>query len=317
MFSRLRVSPAGCDLRGRGEGANRASVPFRCAGVTLIFVSCTVSVHKGRHGRACPDTVAPVTLPRIEIDGRAVSVPELYTAMVNYGHFTAAQVRGRAIRGIDVHLDRLDAANRELFDLPLPGDRVRDLVRHALADDVVDASVRVYAFLPDGAAGVSVMVTVNPPAVMPPGPLRLRSVDYLRPMPHIKHVGTFGQGHYGRKVARAGYDEALLTGPHGEISEGAVTNVGFFDGTGVVWPATPHLVGTAMRLLDRGLAARGVPVRREVVRVADVSGFRAAFVANSRGIAAVGQIDDVPFPVDDDLMKALAEALDATGWDSI
>jgi hypothetical protein len=84
-----------------------------------------------------------------------------------------------------------------------------------------------------------------------------------------------------------------------------------------VWPATPHLVGTTMRLLDRGLARRGVPVRREVVRLADVAGFRAAFVANARGLASVASIDDVPFPVDDELMKTLTDAVESNPWDPI
>jgi branched-subunit amino acid aminotransferase/4-amino-4-deoxychorismate lyase len=252
-----------------------------------------------------------VTFPRIELDGRPATLPDLYAALTTYGHFTAAQVRGRAVRGLDVHLDRLDRANRELFGAPLPGERVRDLVRHALGDDIVDASVRVYGY------ETGVMVAVNPPGNPPAGPQRLRSVEYLRPMPHIKHVGTFGQAHHRRLVARDGYDEALLTGPGGEIAEGAICNVGFFDGTGVVWPAAPHLVGTTMRLLDRGLAARGVPVHREVVRLADVPGFRGVFVANARGVAPVTQVDDAALPVDDELMKLLGEVYESTPWDLV
>ena len=42
-------------------------------------------------------------------------------ALGSYGHFTAMQVRAGATRGLPLHLARLDAANRELFGVPLAG----------------------------------------------------------------------------------------------------------------------------------------------------------------------------------------------------
>jgi branched-subunit amino acid aminotransferase/4-amino-4-deoxychorismate lyase len=262
-------------------------------------------------------SVVIVPLPRIEIDGGPAGPADVYATLLRLGHFTAAQLRGGAIRGLDVHLDRLDGATRELFGVPLPGQRVRAHIRHALAGDVTDASVRVYVCQPEGGADVSVAVVVNPPAQMPAGPQRLKSVNYLRPLPHIKQVGAFAHAFHRRAAIHAGYDDALLTGPDSEISESGICNVGFSDGTGIVWPATPHLVGTTMRLLDRGLARRGVPVRRELVRLADLAGFRGAFVANSGGLAAVSQVDGLPVPVDEDLMKTLTEVFESTPWDPV
>ena len=43
--------------------------------------------------------------------------------------------------------------------------------------------------------------------------------------------------------------------------------------------------------------------------------FRAAFVTNSRGIAPVGQIDDLSLPVDGTLFATLTEAYESAGWD--
>jgi hypothetical protein len=46
---------------------------------------------------------------RAEIDGHDARADELwYPALVNYRHFTGMQVRNRAVRGLDRHLDRLD-----------------------------------------------------------------------------------------------------------------------------------------------------------------------------------------------------------------
>jgi branched-subunit amino acid aminotransferase/4-amino-4-deoxychorismate lyase len=257
-------------------------------------------------------TAGPVTA-RIEIDGAAATVEQLRALLlVGYGHFTAMQVRNRAVQGLDLHLARLDAANRELFGPGLDSTQVRAHIRHALGDDTNDASVRVYVHEAPG--GPSVMVTVRPPGGMPAGPWRLRSVPYVRSLAHIKHIGDFGQGYYQRLAHRSGFDEALLSGPDGIISEGTITNIGFFDGTGVVWPAAPALAGVTMQLLDRGLAGHGLTSRRAPVRLSDLGSFTAAFVTNARGIAPVGQIDDLAVSVDPALMSTLARAHGSVPW---
>jgi hypothetical protein len=52
----------------------------------------------------------------MEIDGRDATVEQLSTiAPAGYGHFTAMQVRQRRVRGLGLHLDRLGAANHEMF----------------------------------------------------------------------------------------------------------------------------------------------------------------------------------------------------------
>ena len=76
-----------------------------------------------------------------------------------------------------------------------------------------------------------------------------------------------------------------------------MTNVGFFDGTGVVWPVAPMLHGITMQLLELKLADCGLPSRRAPVRLPGLASFAAAFVTNARGIAAVGQIDDLAYLV--------------------
>ena len=86
---------------------------------------------------------------RVEIDGRSVSAETLWSLATAYGHFTAMQVRDGRTRGLSLHLDRLEAANNELFDAGLDRQRTRDLMRHALGDSG-DASLRVYVFEPGG-----------------------------------------------------------------------------------------------------------------------------------------------------------------------
>jgi branched-subunit amino acid aminotransferase/4-amino-4-deoxychorismate lyase len=236
----------------------------------------------------------------------------------DYGHFTAMQIRGWATRGLRLHLARLDEANRELFGEPVDGDVVRRHIRRALGDRV-DASVRFSVRRPaeTPAGRPEPAVAVDDPVAMPAGPLRLRSVRYQRPLTHLKHLATRGKTRHRDEALAAGYDEALLTSEAGEISEGAITNVGFFDGASVVWPAAPALSGITMQLLVPALADRGIPSERRPVGLGDVGSFAAAFVTNSWGIAVVGAIDDVEMPIDDEFALTVAAAYESVPWDPI
>jgi len=253
---------------------------------------------------------------RIEIDGRAATADRLAVAALGqYGHFTAMQVRGAAVRGLDLHLTRLATANRELFGTPLDPDTIRSHIRHALGSETRDASVRVYVQeSPTG--GLYTMVTVRPPGDMPDTAQRLVSVPYQRSIAHVKHTGDFGQGYYGRLAERQEYDEALLTTPDGVISEGSITNIGFFTGAEIVWPDAPMLAGVTMQLLERHLPKAGLPALRRQVRLTDLPGFRAAFVTNSRGIAPVRQIDETVIPADHGLMSTLYAIYASVPWDT-
>ncbi|MFB8105988.1 aminotransferase class IV [Streptomyces sp. NPDC056007] len=254
-------------------------------------------------------SAAPLRLPHVEMDGRPVTEDDLRVpALHGFGHFTALQVRDRAVRGLGPHLERLDAANRELFQRPLDGGLVRELIRSALDRvGLRDASVRVQGFLPPGEGRTRVMVTVREAATMAPGARSLMSVPYARAVPHIKRPGEFGQTYYGMLAARAGFDEALLTAPGGVVTEGAITNIGFWDGSSVVWPDAPALPGITMALLERGLAAAGEPSVRRPVTLDGLGAFRGAFLCNSQGIAPVRRIDAVEFGSGDRATEGAAE----------
>ncbi|MEV7870887.1 aminotransferase class IV [Streptomyces sp. NPDC088124] len=252
-----------------------------------------------------------------EVDGRPATADDLrLRALDSYGHFTALQVRDGRTRGLAHHLARLDAATRELFGTGLDGEHVRGLLRHALGD-VRDASARVYVHRPDEAPGPTLMVTVGPPVTLAERAQGLMSVPYQRPVPHLKHLGGFAQVHYGRLARRAGFDDALLVGPGGVVSESAIANVAFWDGASVVWPDAPALTGITMALVEPLLPAAGLPSVRREVTLAGLSSYRAAFLTNSHGIAPVTRIDGTVLPGDDALFKTVREVYETVAWDRI
>ncbi|MGW0117000.1 aminotransferase class IV [Streptomyces sp. NPDC003327] len=253
--------------------------------------------------------------PYVQIDGAPATDPAVLASLLSgYGHFTAMQVRDGRVKGLGLHLARLDGATRELFGRELPGDRVRALVAEAVAASRrTDSSTRVYVYGggPDG--DVRVVVTVAAPAPDGPGaPQRLTAVDYLRPAAHLKHLGGFGQRYHREAAARAGFDEALLTSPGGEVAEGAVANIAFWDGTSLVWPSGPCLRGITMALLEPLL-----PSAHRPVTLADLPSYRAALVTSARGIAPVTAIDGVGYAVDEELMARVHAAYAGVGAEAL
>lgn len=236
-------------------------------------------------------------------------------AMVNYGHFTSMRVECGRVRGLSLHLNRLDRDARELFGKGISGEVVRERVRAALASSPQEGAVyvKVNVFARDGDPTVgehdpALLVTVRP---LPPdnGWLRVRYSAYERDLPQVKHVGTFGLIHQARLANAAGYDDALFVNRDGQVSEGTVWNVCFTDGERVVWPSAPALPGTAMFQLREGLARLGIPVESRPVTPADVPGFLAAFGTNALApVQVIERIEDVSLPGDERMRQLLLEA---------
>lgn len=257
-------------------------------------------------------------------NGRRAEAADLVAlAMRNHGHFTTLQLRDGAARGLDLHLARLRDATRELFDVRLDDERVLGGLRQALdsagaGDCTARVTVCARGFeraaqasqpLTVAVADLDVIVALTPPREPAPEPMRAASFEHERALPHVKHVGTFAQFHFARQARGRGFDDVLFVDARGRVSEGTVWNVGFWDGRGVTWPEAPALRGTCERLLQAGLASLGVPQARREVVLDDLAGFRAAFACNSRGVRAIGAVDDRVFASDPDLAALLGEAL--------
>ena len=227
-----------------------------------------------------------------------------------WGHFTAMQVRDGRTRGLDLHLARLAAAHRDIYGKPLDTDLVRARIRHALGG-TPDASVRVYGYW----AGL--IVTVRGPQEMLSRPYSMTVQHFQRPLARLKHVGSWGQGRFRELAMAAGFDDGLLVDETGRISEGTITNVGFWrDGT-VIWPEAPKLDGITMLVLRRELTGRGVPQAEAVVRVQDLATCRGMILCNSHGWALVGRVDDVQMRRDGAFADAISGAYDGCPLEQI
>ena len=267
-----------------------------------------------------------MTVHRIELNGAPAGVDDLRAlALMNYGHFTSMQVHEGCVRGLDLHLHRLDRATSELFGCALDVDQARGWMRQAIADGSPALSLRVNVFSRalgrdrlDVAVTPDVLIATGPSRSIAASPLRVRSIRYARVVPHIKHVGTFGLFHQKRLAQQEGFDDALFIDASGAISEGAIWNIGFFDGARFVWPDAPALDGISMQLLKHGMLKRGVASVTRRVEIGEIGTFQSAFFTNSSSIAVpISSIDSTRFAVDPAVLDALGACMMTNPWQRI
>lgn len=263
--------------------------------------------------------------PQLTIDGLPVTIADMtQQALVNYGAYTSFAVEEGAVRGLGLHLQRLDAEAVELFGEAVGPDVLRARIRTAVGERD-QCWVRVSLFAPeigprtpDWRGVPKVMVGVFAPAAPMARTLRLTVRTYGREAPHLKHVATFGLIRARRLAREAGFDDALFVGEDGLISEGSLWNIGFLSGDAVVWPRAPMLAGVAQALMEKGLAGVGMAGRTEAVRLDDLGRFDGAFICNSATPAcAVTAIGDRDFAVDAERMSRLERALRAAPLEAI
>lgn len=260
------------------------------------------------------------------LNGSEATAAEMAGVLANnYGHFTTLQVRGGAIQGLGLHLQRLDEASVELFGRPLSREKIAEFFAAALRDSGLDdctlrATVVSRDFeisREDKSCNLDVLVRVA--QALEPGRqgLRLKSFLHTRYLPHLKHVGTFPLFHYRRLATLAGFDDALFVDAAGVVSEGAFWNIGFWRGEEVLWPEAPALRGTCEGLLKCGLTELGVAQSTRQVTNADLDTVDGAFISNARGVQAVAAIDTVIFPPIPGRMAKLQQSLANQPWQAI
>jgi len=126
---------------------------------------------------------------------------------------------------------------------------------------------------------------------------------------------TFVTG--GIAALAAGFDEGLLVDEMGRISEGTITNVGFWRDGMVIWPEAPKLDGITMLLLRRQLTAARIGQAEEQVRVQDLASYDGMILCDARGWAPVSRVDDLVVPQDEAFTGVIAAAIESCPWEEI
>jgi branched-subunit amino acid aminotransferase/4-amino-4-deoxychorismate lyase len=248
----------------------------------------------------------------MELNGRPADPQSVKAlALTNYGHFTSMRVDDQRVRGLALHMERLERDCRTVFGTQLDTGRVREYVRRAVSGQDGSFVVRVSVFdpaldmgHPSSPATPHILVTTRPTGAMPLPPLRAKTVPYVRDLPGVKHLGLFGTLYARRAAQLSGFDDALFFGPDDLVSEGGTWNVGFIDTDGaIVWPKGDVLPGVTMALLQQHHAHTIAPVTVNAAR-----GMQAAFATNtSIGVRTISAIDDCALPTEHPMLASMRD----------
>ena len=240
------------------------------------------------------------------LDGSLLrTVDAMLLRATSFGHFTSVQARDGRVDGLDLHFERLDRSTREVFGQPLPEPRVRAELRAALDHARSgDLSIRVNVFATDE---VHLLTRVGPPVAPATQPVRLRTYQHERAVPHLKHTGTFDLTYHARKAKAEGYDDALFHTPAGHISEASIWNICFARGPHLIFPQAPILAGIRQQTLQRALPT----YTTEPIPLATLTTYDAAYLTNSIDpalpVAAINEVTYQPHPESaDTITKAYA-----------
>lgn len=220
-----------------------------------------------------------------------------FLGLSNYGCYTFFQVREKSVRGLALHLDRLQANGRELFGQAPAETRLRELLGQAMSHEACSMRVTlvsqdIEAVLAGRSVEPEVVVTTSPPKDSSQ-PISVRTVGYQRETPAVKHRATYGLTRHTRSARQAGYDDALFVGADGGVSEGTAWNLLLRSEDTWLWPAADVLPGVTMQLISRAMDQAGARQVRRRVPTDDLRNAQAAFALNtSSHKRPIAQIDD-------------------------
>ena len=124
----------------------------------------------------------------LEVNEAPASLADLEVLVFgNYGHYTSMQVRAGSVRGLDLHLDRVEANSLKLFGRSASRERVLRAIRHALPTSG-NCSIRVTVFTHE-LRRVFAGEAIEPDLMVSASPSLDADQSPLRVLPLISHPG--------------------------------------------------------------------------------------------------------------------------------
>jgi branched-subunit amino acid aminotransferase/4-amino-4-deoxychorismate lyase len=261
----------------------------------------------------------------MELNGGPVNLKDISSlTLYNYGNCSTMLVTQEGVRGLRLHLDRLNRDSQVLFGTGIDHDNIKHLIKHAVKNVQKPIAVRVTVFYKDfdltkpvsqGKPDILITTRSAPSQTLPA--LSLKPMIYQRDLPAVKSVAV-GSNLYRRHQAQLdGFDDALFVTLNEEISEGPSWNIIFLQGDKVIFPTTSNLPGVSIALLQQALSSQGVPTEARTIRLSEMPTMNGAVAASAvSGFRGVTSIAGKTF-VSDQALEMLQKVYEATPYEEL
>lgn len=285
----------------------------------------------------------PETFIQANTNGRLHSAHEPSVSPLNRGFLYGDAIYEvwRTYEGIifawQEHLTRLHASARALhMTVPFSADQILEQIRRTVAafraktGDKSELYIRLQLSRGAGAIGLDTQLADAPEFVLLVQPcpanspeklregLKLAIATQLRRNPIESLNPAWKTGNYLnnilclREARAAGADEVVILNVQGEITEAAVSNIGFVRDGEILTPplGAGILAGITRGLVFHTIAPRaGLRAREEAIRPTDLAGMEECFLLSStKDVSAVGAVDDLRFKVGPETATARLKA---------
>ena len=217
------------------------------------------------------------------VDGREPVANELlHLAMYPYGAYTSFVVEHGAIRGLDLHISRLEHASTTLFGSTVENRRIRHAIRQHISYAGENVRMRICLFNPnfDLAAPaatdtISILTTSTPDTTVdtttPGAALHVRTTAAVRQLYDVKTISMLDQIVARRQAHIDGFDDVLFI-EHDTVLEGTTWNVTLFNNTTMTatTPTGALLEGVTAALLGTTATMLGYAHERRPVKTAEM-----------------------------------------------
>ncbi len=241
------------------------------------------------------------------LNGKAIHPDDQLASLALYGNatFTTMVVANGNVKGLALHLQRLQQDAEALFGLPVNTAQVMANMRAFLARFTVPEPVTLRVTLfpqgfdmakPEACSALNILVTGRPATGNLPA-LRCGLVASQRSLAGQKSGNMISLFKARRQARLAGADDALLTNGQ-QISEGATWNVFFIKDQQLITPALSSeiLPGVTRQLVIDCCQAAGITVQQQRVTTSQLASFDAAFATNAAwGLRPISAIDDIEY----------------------